>query len=197
MLLDDEEIQIMASALQPQLRERDGTDDNIAKAIYADFLAKRDLTGNRVLELGPGQFDLVRTVAAAGATVVAMDHDPAVVALGKKRGYDVILADVTTFDWSSLRGEFDGLISRAAISPTWFRDNEASGAFVDAISSVLRPDGWGWILPWNSGIDSADLDRVLTILRAQREAFVRNGFRPIIPGPRHGAGRRSVLYVRR
>lgn len=199
MLFDDEEIQIMATARQPHLREPNRT-ENVSKAIYEDFLAQRNLMGSKVLELGPGQFDLVRMVTAAGASVVSIDHDPAVVALGKKRAYNVILADFRSFDWSSLRGEFDGLVCRGSISPIWFRDEEKFGAFADAVCSVLRPDGWGWILPWNSGLRNTDPERLQTVLRTEREVFVRNRFRAVAPTPqqisRYGTGLYPVLFVR-
>ena len=126
-------------------------------------------------------------VAAADATVVAMDHDPAVIALGKKRGYNVILADFRSFDWNSLRGEFDGLLSRNSIAPAWFRDAESLGSFVDQICSVLKPNGWGWIAPWNKPLSRASPDRAQMILDAEDQAFGRNGFAAINPSPKVAA----------
>ena len=182
MLLDDEEFQIMATAAQPHLRVQQA--DTKERQIFDDFFAGRQLAGARVLELGPGQYDIARLVAAAGATIVTIDHDPAIVALGRKRGHEAILADFLTFDWNSLRAEFDGLFARSSTAPHWFSDTAPLEEFVDSICSVLKPDGWGWVLPWNRYIDtpSAHVDLMLA---GQREAFERNGFttvdlRPLI-----------------
>jgi SAM-dependent methyltransferase len=173
MLLDDEELQIMASAAQPHLRSSQG--DYQARCAFDDFIAARPLAGARVLELGPGQHDFARFAAAAGATVVSIDHDPAVVALGRKRGHEAVLADVMTFDWNSMRGEFDGLFARSSTAPQWFRAPALLEAFVDSICSVLKPDGWGWVLPWNRYLNTPP-DHVEMMLAAQERAYQRNGF---------------------
>lgn len=199
MLFDDEEVQIMSAALQPHLREPHRS-ELISRRIFEDFLAARDLAGCRVLELGPGQYDLARMVEGAGATMVSMDHDPAVIALGRKRGYNVIQADFRTFDWSSLRGQFDGLLSRGSITPLWARDNGGIGSFVNVICSALKPSGWGWIAPWNNALADFAPDRAQTLLKDERQAFGRNGFRAIDPVPqaimRYGLGRLPILFLK-
>ncbi len=114
-------------------------------------------------------------VEAAGASVVSMDHDPAVIALGRKRGYEVILADFRTFDWSSLRGKFDGLLCRGSITPVWFRDAELLGRFVDEICSVLKPNGWGWLAPWNLTLSVAPPARARLMLDAEDRPSLETG----------------------
>jgi SAM-dependent methyltransferase len=199
MLLDDEEIQIMAKAIQPHLREPKRS-EMVSRRIFEDFLVERKLAGTKVLELGPGQYDLARMVEAAGATVVSMDHDPAVIALGEKRGYQVIRADFRRFDWSSLRGKFDGLTCRGSITPLWFRNVESLGRFVDEICSVLRRDGWGWLAPWNLRLSEAPPARARLMLEAEDGAFARNGFDAIDPtmeiAARYSLGRCPRLYLK-
>jgi hypothetical protein len=172
MLLDDEELQIMASALQPPLRVQ-GMDTQF-KLIFDRFFAGRHLDGTRILELGPGQYDFTRLAMAAGATVMTIDHDPAVVALGRKRGYETLQADVLSLDWSPLRGKFDGLFGRHSIAAQWFRDPIPLQDFVNALCSALKPDGWGWLLPWNRF--RAEPAHIEMMVAAQRRAFERNGF---------------------
>ena len=199
MLFDDEEIQIMSKAIQPHLREPNRS-ELVSKRIFGDFLITRNLAGSKVLELGPGQYDLVRMVQAAGATVASMDYDPAVIALGKKRGYQVIHADFRQFGWGSLRGEFDGLLCRGSITPVWFRDAESLGKFVDEICSVLKPNGWGWLAPWNLTLSEAPPARARLMLDAEDQAFARNGFTGIDPEPevvtRYSLGRCPQLYLK-
>ena len=176
MLYDDEEVQIMSKAAQVHLREPSRS-ELISRHIFDNFFRARKFVGTKVLELGPGQYDFARMVEAAGATVVSMDHDPAVIALGQKRGYSVILSNFRSFDWGSLEGQFDGLFCRGAINAFWYRDPKSLGGFIDNICSVLKPDGWGWLAPWNHVIPSdATLARVKLMLDAQRQAFESHGF---------------------
>ena len=199
MLFDDEETQIMSRAAQPHLREPRRS-ELVSRRIFDDFLGARRLPGTRILELGPGQYDLARMVAAAGSTVISMDHDPAVIALGKKRGYEVILADFRSFDWGSLRGEFDGLMCRGSITPARFRDADLLGSFVDQICSALKPNGWGWLAPWNISLSQASPARAQSMLDAEDRAFGRNGFSGIDPPPevaaRYALGQCPRLFLR-
>lgn len=173
MLLDLEEFQIMASALQPQLRIQES--DAKFHSLFEYFFGASDFARIRILELGPGQCDFSRLSAGAGAAVVVMDHDPAVLALARKRGYEVISGDFLTFDWTSLRGEFDGLFSRHSIAAQRFDEPAPLVALVNDICAVLKPGGWGWILPWNRfrGVEPGDAELMLA---AQRQAFEQNGF---------------------
>jgi Methyltransferase domain len=172
MLFDDEEIEIMSAARQSLLRKPDYP---IAHSIniFTDFFGSYRFAGQKVLELGPGQFDFARLVEAAGGRVVSVDSDPAVAALGRKRGYEVIEADYQEVDWSSLRGEFDGLFGRGSINV--FNCGEP-GAFVDAICSVLKPEGWGWMAPSNGDPHDPTPAYIHRMLERQRQAFERHGF---------------------
>src|SRR6202158_3080445 len=176
MVFDERVVRIILSALQAQLRLPD-YDEARARRIFDAFFGGRELAGARILELGPGQYDFARMVGAAGATVVGMDRDPAVVALGRKRHYDAIHSDFLTFDWDSLKGEFDGLFCWASINPFWFSDPAALDRFIDAICSSLKLDGWGWLAPWSVNFpDDALTPQKMLMLDTQRQAFRRNGF---------------------
>jgi hypothetical protein len=177
MFLDDEEIQIMSTAKQPLLRSP--TYNGGYERIFKDFFTGRNFAGTKVLELGPGQCDLLRMMQAAGATVVAMDNDPAIVALAKKRGYGAILGDCMNFDWKALRGTFDGLFAKAVFNPFWHKDPNAIEGFTDNVCSVLKPDGWGWVGPWcNPAPEKVDPtpEHAQLVLETQRQAFKRHGF---------------------
>src|SRR5579872_3237817 len=174
MLLDDCELQIMAAAAQPHLRTQ--YPDDKERGIFEDFFAGRSFGGTRILELGPGQGDFARIVTAAGASVVIFDHDPAVVALARKRGHEANLADVMTYDWGSQQGAFDGLYARSSIAPHWFSDPAPLATFINRICCVLKPAGWGWVLPWNRFGKSDPRPQVDRLLDAQSEAFERHGF---------------------
>ncbi|HEU0157079.1 MAG TPA: hypothetical protein VFQ82_13485 [Stellaceae bacterium] len=154
----------------------------------------------RILELGPGQFDLVRLLSAAGATVVSIDHDPAVVALGKKRGYNIIEADFRQFEWASFAGKFDGLVSRGSITPRWFGTPGPYGELIDGICSVLDPQGWGWITPFHTTLSQNPPAYAEMMLSAERQAFERNGFHgfdlPPAVARRYAIGLYPILYLK-
>jgi hypothetical protein len=174
MLFDQQEAEIMAGAAQAPLRS--SYPEAVFTNIFRDFFAQKLVYSQQILELGPGQYDLVRMLLASGATVVSLDHDPSVISLGRKRGYSTIFSDFRTFDWRSLEGRFDGVFCRASISPEWFDKPEAYGDLVDCICSVLKSDGRGWIAPWHGSFMKREASYVRRMLEAQREAFERNGF---------------------
>ena len=99
MLFDEEEIEIMSEVGAPSLRASNPVTERISRRIFNDFFTNINLAGTRIIELGPGQYDFARIAETSGANITAMDFEPAVIALGRKRGYSVILADFRTFNW--------------------------------------------------------------------------------------------------
>jgi len=89
--------------------------------------------GERILDLGCGDGVLTEKIAAAGATVVAVDAAPEMVAAARVRGIDarVMPGQNLTFD-----GEFDAIFSNAALH--WMRPPEAVLA---GVRRALRPGG--------------------------------------------------------
>ena len=61
-----------------------------------DLLAP--LPGERILDLGCGNGDLAEKIAAAGATVVAVDAAPDLIAASRARGLDARLMDGQNLD---------------------------------------------------------------------------------------------------
>jgi cyclopropane fatty-acyl-phospholipid synthase-like methyltransferase len=182
MLFDDEEIRIMSTAKQSLLRNPNYSITH-SENIFTDFFGTHGFAGTKMLELGPGQFDFARMVEAAGGRVVSIDSDPAVAALGRKRGYDIIEADYRAIDWRPWRGTFDGLFARASINAFHFLEPEPLIAFVDAICSTLKPGGWGWLAPWNGDPTNPARPHVELMLETQRRTFERHGFTSHEPAP--------------
>jgi SAM-dependent methyltransferase len=89
--------------------------------------------GERILDLGCGDGMLTEKIATAGATVVAVDAAPEMVAAARARGIDarVMPGQSLTFD-----GEFDAVFSNAALH--WMRPPEAVLA---GVRRALRPGG--------------------------------------------------------
>ena len=89
--------------------------------------------GERVLDLGCGDGALTEKIAAAGATVVAVDAAPDMVRAARARGLEahVVPGQSLAFD-----GEFDAVFSNAALH--WMRPPEAVLA---GVFRALKPGG--------------------------------------------------------
>jgi trans-aconitate methyltransferase len=89
--------------------------------------------GERILDLGCGDGVLTERIAAAGATVVAVDAAPDMVAAAKARGLD---ARVVPGQSLAFEREFDAVFSNAALH--WMRPQEAVLA---GVRRALKPGG--------------------------------------------------------
>jgi trans-aconitate methyltransferase len=89
--------------------------------------------GERILDLGCGDGVLTETIARLGATVVAVDAAPDMVAAAKARGLD---ARVIPGQSLAFEGEFDAVFSNAALH--WMRPQEA---VLDGVRRALKPGG--------------------------------------------------------
>jgi SAM-dependent methyltransferase len=96
-----------------------------------EWLAPRP--GERILDLGCGDGVLTEKIATAGASVVAVDAAPDMVAAARARGLDarVVPGQSLAFD-----GEFDAVFSNAALH--WMRPAEAVLA---GVRCALKPGG--------------------------------------------------------
>lgn len=91
------------------------------------------LPGERILDLGCGDGVLTEKIAAAGATVVAVDAAPDMVAAAKAKGLD---ARVSPGQSLAFAREFDAVFSNAALH--WMHPQEAVLA---GVARALKPGG--------------------------------------------------------
>jgi SAM-dependent methyltransferase len=89
--------------------------------------------GERILDLGCGDGVLSERIAAAGATVVAVDAAPDLIAAATARGLDARLMDGQKLPFAA---EFDVVFSNAALH--WMRDAEA---VIAGVKRALKPGG--------------------------------------------------------
>src|SRR5215472_10903190 len=89
--------------------------------------------GERILDVGCGDGVLTEKIAAAGATVVAVDAAPDMVAAARARGLD---ARVVAGQNLAFEREFDAVFSNAALH--WMRPPEAVLA---GVARALKPGG--------------------------------------------------------
>ena len=89
--------------------------------------------GERILDLGCGDGVLTEKIVAAGATVVAVDAGPDMIAAAQARGLDARVMDGQKLTFER---EFDAVFSNAALH--WMRDQEA---VVGGVHRALKPAG--------------------------------------------------------
>ena len=94
-----------------------------------DLLAPQP--GERILDLGCGDGILSEKIAAMGATVVAVDAAPGLIAAAKARGVDARLMDGQRLPFTT---EFDAVFSNAALH--WMRDADA---VIAGVKRALKP----------------------------------------------------------
>lgn len=176
MLKDRHEIQIMSRARQRNVADPKRSREHFDR-IFADFFHDVSFQDARLLDLGPGQYDFAELADARGATTEGMDKDEAVIELGAYRGLPIRRGDLKRLRASDFAVPFDGLFCKFSINAFWFHDDEAHRAYVHELDLLLRPDGWGWIAPWN-GVpkDGLDPGRVRDVLAVQADAFRGAGF---------------------
>ncbi len=179
MLYSDTERAIMARAAQANMRIDIVTEP--FEAIAGDFGLRLD-NSRRVLDLGPGQCDLLDIARRSGAETMGIDNDPAVCELGRLRGHSMRLGDlrkgVVPED-----GVFDGIFCRGSINLFWFQNSpDAARAFLESLVAALKPDGWLWIVPWNKPVKEEGADAIWSLMDEWRAA---NGVQLIKPVEGH------------
>lgn len=176
MLKDQRAIEIISKARQKNVASPKRSDRDFTR-IFADFFDAHDFTGETVLELGPGQYEFARRVRERGGLVHCVDNDPAVLELGRYFNFEVTSAHLGDMEFSPLQGRYDGLFCKFSINAFWFDSPEAMAGCIHDLNATLRPDGWGWIAPWN-GVGKRDPDSPLVreILQRQSAAFVECGW---------------------
>jgi SAM-dependent methyltransferase len=91
------------------------------------------VAGERILDLGCGDGVLTEKIAAAGATVVAVDAAPDMVAAARARGLD---ARVVAGQHLAFEGEFDAVFSNAALH--WM---QPAVRVLAGVHRALKPGG--------------------------------------------------------
>lgn len=179
MLTDPTEIEIIKSAKQKNVRHPGRSRQHFIN-IFDAFFTTKTLRNKAVIDLGPGQYDLAELLREFGSRCLGIDNDPAVLELGryKNRNIEVREGDLKNIDLSDLAGQWDGLFCKFSINSGWFADHsDAHRRHIKDLVGTLKPDGWGWIAPWN-GIPATPKPHTAhrEALRIQRQEFKRYGF---------------------
>jgi Methyltransferase domain len=158
MLTDPREIEIISRARQANVRDYRRSRQHFVN-ILADFFEDRHFVGRRCLDLGPGQYDFGVLARERGAAVVGIDNDPAVIELGRHKGFDVVKGNLRSLSVASFDAPFDGVFCKFSINCFWFGDDvDALADFSHRLAACVRPEGWLWVAPWNGVPKTSVLD---------------------------------------
>jgi hypothetical protein len=177
MLRHPKEIEIMSRAAQANLRDPRRPRIPFSN-ILDDFFTVDHLAGKSILDLGPGQFDLGELVRPHAAIVETIDNDPAVIELGRYKGFpvfDLNLAELLDFARTH-PGRYDGVFCKFSINAFWFANRRDLIEHVRALCALVKPGGWAWLAPWNGAYQDVPAALRHELLRAQIDSFVAKGF---------------------
>jgi hypothetical protein len=175
MLTDPRAIEIISKARQASVAQPARTEDDFNN-IFADFFTPAHFARQRILELGPGQYDFARRARDCGATVDIVDSDPAVLELGRYLDFTTIEADLMTWNPVERSGQYDALFCKFSISALWLESPTAVAARIRGYDAVIKPGGWGWIAPWNGGTIQENPELFPRLVDAQIAAFTAAGW---------------------
>lgn len=204
MLTDPVEIEIISRARQKNVRDP-GRSRVHFERIFADFLHGTKLHGQKLVDLGPGQYDFGVIARERGADCWGIDNDPAVIELGRYKKFRVEEGRIHDVSAQRYGQDFDGLFCKFAVNAFWYwNDPEAHADFVGRLFSLLKPSGWLWIAPWNGPPkERIGQPGIRETLALQTELFRSRGCEAFDLGDGgarhygvHGKVANNVLFVR-
>lgn len=174
MLTDPMEIAIISRARQVNVRDPRRSRAHFDR-IFNDFLKSVSFPKSKILDLGPGQWDFGVLARECGAEIWGVDNDPAVIELGRRKGFDAMEGDLRQPSKLNVPAPFDGLFCKFSINAFWAAENfDAQRQYVSNLLALARPDAWIWISPWN-GVPTGQLVDAKDALAWQKAAFEEHG----------------------
>ena len=173
---------LSGSSLTSQPKASDLRSLRIASAM-ASFLSPEMLRGKRILELGPGHYAFACLARELGASVVCIENDPSLVALGESLGFDVIHTDFYQLprSWAELSA-YDGLWVKGTFNACRLSESTEVWGLSTALTTCLREAGWGVVIPVNKGTSaSGTSSHIKERIATQRYAFETLGWQAIAP----------------
>jgi trans-aconitate methyltransferase len=144
----------------PQQYEQNGAFVHGLAGGVLEWLAPQP--GELILDLGCGDGQLTKRIAAVGTTVKGLDSSPQMVAAAQALGIDATLGDAETLPFEA--HSFDAVFSNAALH--WVRDHDA---MLSGVKRVLKPGG-------RFAAEFGGFGNIAAIRVAMRTAIERVGF---------------------
>jgi trans-aconitate methyltransferase len=122
----------MTQTWDPQQYEQHGAFVHGLASGVVDWL--EPTAGERILDLGCGDGQLSKRIAATGAMVIGLDSSPQMASASRALGIDVTVGDAEALPFGS--SSFDAVFSNAALH--WVRNHDA---MLSGVKRVLKPNG--------------------------------------------------------
>ena len=112
--------------------------------IVNDFFTKESFAGKTCIEIGPGHYNFALIARKLGADVICVEKNPVHAELGRHLGFRVIEEDI----FQSVETAME------LVDGIWLKNVRYGGdysasdqnTFVDKLTSMLKPGGWGWCI---------------------------------------------------
>lgn len=150
-----------------------------AANIINDFFEKEHFAGRTVVEFGPGHFSFALLARHLGATVVCVEYDPALAALGRHLGFEVFETNLDVITRDFFGRTFDGLWLKGCLNACRMPDDRSIQTLAAELTGFIRPEGWGWLVPCNKGAAPSGDDQLAFEthrVRVQTTAMVEAGW---------------------
>jgi hypothetical protein len=178
MLTEKDEIKIISNAKQKNIRDPNRSREPFDR-IFHDFFRDTQFQGGVYLDLGAGHYDFGEIIRQRGGECHCVDKDPAVVELGRYKGFHVIEHDIKKINSDVIEIKYDGVFNKFSLNAFWsWREDERQEEMVANLANFVKPEGWAWIAPWNGVpkkdlLSSSDIERVVS---RQKELFLSHQF---------------------
>ncbi len=209
MLKNPEEIEIISEAMQVNVRNPNRPRRPFFR-ILEDFLSFEQVNNIRILDLGPGQFDLGEILKSHNSIVDAIDFDPAVIKLGEAKGFKTFFLDMSKIEEFSLenKNQYDAVFCKYSMNAFWFEKPEEVIMFSESIGRILKKDGWAWLAPWNGDCSHLSKSFQQEMIKAQIFGFEQCGFKKLelsyfqsklygVNGGVHSANLAQLFFINR
>ncbi len=168
--------------------------------ILRDQFELKHFAGQKILELGPGHYAFALLARYLGAEVVCVERDPAFAQLGRHLGFEVLEIDFADLSVKDFERPFNGLWMKGSFNACVQKNDAAIAEFVNRITELISPNGWGWMVTVNKA--SAALDNAEEFAKSridiQRKAFEQAGWDVSLIGdaarPRYALNYTGCLY---
>ena len=179
MLDDPCEIAIISKARQKNVANPNRSRKHF-HSILDDFFRDVEFQDRVLLDLGPGHYDFGVLTGEKGAIGWGIDYDPAVLELGKHKGFNVLDINLEKLHHHEIDCTFDGIFCKFSWNAFWssFRNDDAVHRnAVEKIGRLAKDDAWIWIAPWNGASSAEELSdhRIMEVLDLQIRLFEEIG----------------------
>lgn len=122
-----------------------------AMNVINDMFRPECFENKTIVEFGPGHYSFALLARHLGATVICVEYDPSLVALGEYLGFEVHNTNLDVICHDFFGHQFDGLWLKGCFNACRLPDDGAVSQLAEELTGFLSEDAWGWLVPCNKG----------------------------------------------